>query len=290
MSLPTDAEHWYLDDSAANNTVAAFIGTAGTMLTSAGAALNTSLVSVAATKAALVNGFSFTKYNSNDPNYISVPYNAAYNVSDNLSVSVWFQLDTGFGNGVIVGRWTSDLCWEFQVRSDNYANGFFFAIRAPGGTIYYPGLASNYSWSSGANQTGTLYHIVGTFAAGSVNIYINGALNKQTTIATSTIKTGTTDPIRMGNVGDGNNMKGWIYEARVYTGTVLSLANVQYLYNSGNGTQAELPSAYQPRLGASLGTPFMYLKKKLISIPKKQIIRPSEQITVMDRRICLGRS
>lgn len=78
-----------------------------------------------------------------------------------------------------------------------------------------------------AISLGSWYHLVVTYDATNVRIYINGALNR--TIASSAPATNASDLV-IGNKVASNGLNGKIDNVRIYKGRVLTLTEVQTLY------------------------------------------------------------
>lgn len=99
-------------------------------------------------------------------------------------------------------------------------------------------------------NTGTWYHCVWTYNAGTVEFFLNGT--SQGTASGGTSLTNSTAPFTLGRVNKytGNYLNGYMDEVGVWS-RVLTGAEITELYNSGNGmtySELDVTATFTPRI------------------------------------------
>ena len=155
--------------------------------------------------------------------------------SDDFSVSAWAKFD-------VLGVNTEHRI--FNKRQS--AEGWFFEHTGYGGSgqismfVDYTGTNANTKSSVGSVVVDTWYHLVGVFdsSLGSSKVYINGVEDSSSVVdGTGSLLSDATKDLLIGvDAVGGNNMDGYVSDARIYSRT-LSDDEIEALYN--NGSQSE---------------------------------------------------
>lgn len=155
--------------------------------------------------------------------YIDLTNNAIYNLTNNFSISMWFKLNSVAANRYLFTKGGG----MYSARINTTAQYRFLASTltptAANTTGYFPG-------------TGNWVHVVFTYASGSLKVYENGAL-KETLPFTGNISTDAFS-LKLGRYTGSEIFDGYIDQTLVYS-RVLSLSEVQLIYNSGNGREVK---------------------------------------------------
>lgn len=151
---------------------------------------------------------------------------AVCDATTNFSLSFWVKLTTG--NNVLFTRWDGSSDCHWRIFQDNRKPRI--EISGDGGTINTQGLRldriTNNTW----------YHIVFTFDSGTLNGYINGTLENDTTFGTpqTQMYSSVTQNLEIGDSPNGNDnpCDGYMDEF-VFFDKTLSQSEVTELYNNG---------------------------------------------------------
>lgn len=160
------------------------------------------------------NNYSIALDGIND--YLNVPDSSSIRITGDMSISVWFKLDTlNAFQGLVNKRDSNGTNWQFMVRNTN--------------VLYI------YDGSTVINSTHTLssgqwYHGVITVDSGTeTKFYVNGDLKD--TLGAVTITSDDAD-LNIGKLYSGSYLDGHIDEVAIYD-TVLTSTQVSNIYNSG---------------------------------------------------------
>ena len=229
----TPLAHWYMDDNAANTTVTDSSGNGynGTW------SRNTSSDSVA--------GKINTALNAGNANYASAGTGFGnFEYTNPFSVFTWFKglSDTG-AEQQLIGKYqhnygeTGVYGWRISLYS-NYritvilkdAFGYSEQIEA----TYQPG---GFPFNVATN-VGFTYN--GSGSGSGLKMYVNGAMvSTGSGVLTHTIQNNWN--VTLGAASDGGDkFSGWLDDERIYSSELTS-SNAIAIYNSGTGTQAEIP-------------------------------------------------
>jgi hypothetical protein len=148
--------------------------------------------------------------------YINIPNNSSFNVTDNISVEMWVRIETTQANNL-----------GFLIK---YANGYLFYVingkfrfdsRNGDGTYYTTIGTTNI-------QDGVWKYLVGQKSGLSYKVYVNGVLEGSTT-ANSVGNIASNVDLRLGT-DDGTYLNGRIGTFKIYN-RVLSAAEILQNYN-----------------------------------------------------------
>jgi type II secretory pathway pseudopilin PulG len=150
---------------------------------------------------------------------VTIPNNAAYQTAA-FSISLWAKPATvGAGTRVLVHKNTAGAGWRVWINAATVTADY------QGGV----GTATN----AAVLSAGTWYHIVATYASGSVIIYVNGVGGAPAVPGFN--NTTNVNAVVMGTGAGLSAFSGSIDGLRLYN-RVLTPTEVGYLYNSGNGS------------------------------------------------------
>lgn len=180
--------------------------------------------------------------------------NAIFPVGAAASFDFWFRAEGVAGNQALMTKWDDGTEeWAIHLVADKLR--IDIAAAAPAG------LGVNYEQSTTDFLADTWYHIVITYAAGVVLIYVNGVLDAGST-TTGTIPVVITDTVTVVQLGAGVDMDGAgdryeftgrLAEAFMY-GTTILQASVTAIYNNGLGLlYANRAAAEAATIGWDLG-------------------------------------
>lgn len=182
---------------------------------------------VASAAGIINNGADFEKDN-NEYLYITNASQSGLNFTTALSISAWVKPESLSSNMSIVSKWASGSL------------GFLFFIRGASNILELrtdAGGGNAEAYASYTFSTATWYHVVVTFNAGTVALYVNGtALTMTDSTCPSPIQSTTAD-FRIGgnqNNPSGEDFDGIIDEVGIWN-KVLSTTEITQLYNGGAG-------------------------------------------------------
>lgn len=164
----------------------------------------------------------------------TIRFGNAFSYTNNLSVFCWVSTGNLTSNTAIFSKWNAGIsqrCWAIWTTAGGKLR---VGISENGGTTN----SKDYTNTSAGTIENNGWHLVGfTFASNVLKLYVDGVevtTSKGSDPTVNTINAGTTD-IWMGK--DRNfsyaYFPGSIDEPTVWTGTVLSDADILTLYNSG---------------------------------------------------------
>lgn len=194
-------------------------------------------------------GMAYTFNNGGATTYSVNCSNAAkFNVSSGLTISAWVYLNNSGTEKTIVSKWIGVQTQDQYILMTNSSNKVLFAVGTP--SVSANGIASNSTLSSN-----TWHHVVATWDnTGTHNIYINGALDKTSTLTNFTsINTSTALPLCIGKSSDNfapRLMNGSVDDVLLYN-RALSLSEIQQIYNEPNPIVGGLVSHYPFDLATS---------------------------------------
>lgn len=201
--------------------------------------------------------------------YVQVSNDSSLNITDNLSVSLWFKSTAGG-------------TWHYLVSKSAPANMQYFLRLRTGGdvllTTYQQGDGSVYRQvrSSATWNDGNWHHVVGTFSGGTMALYIDGSEDTSATFTGSGTSIGTQSvDLTIGAYAQNSQYTPCtLDEITIWDTAVLDSGDVTELYNSGTPqdpttitTSANLVSYWQmgdspdtistieDRVGTNDGTP-----------------------------------
>lgn len=181
--------------------------------------------------------------------YGSVTYNALFNITNNLSVTIRAKNNdaTILGIETLIGRYSpagDKRYWALTIDADEKLSLF---LSSDGTT----GTVGNYtSTSAVAINTAKTYGF--TFASGTVKLFVDGVEVAGSVIAGSlptTIGNATDLPITIGCVQQSVPTLFWdgqLYDARIYSGTVLTDAEMLAIHNGTETTVGATLVAHYP--------------------------------------------
>lgn len=164
-----------------------------------------------------------------------------FNVTSGLTISAWVYLNNTSSERAIVAKWSGSQTQDQFILMTNSSNKVLFAV----GT---PSVSANGITSNGTLSSNTWHHVVATWDnTGAHKIYINGALDKTSTLTNfTTINTSTALPLYIGKSGDNmapRLMNGSVDDILLYN-RALSLSEIQQIYNEPNPIVGGLVSHY----------------------------------------------
>ena len=157
----------------------------------------------------------------------------AFSYTDNLSVFLWVQTGNLTSNRTIFSKRHTGInqrSWALRVTSGGKIRVY---VSSDGGGTN----EKDYTSTDAGHIENNGWHLVGfTFASGTLKLYVDGSevtTSKGSDPTVSAIHAGTTD-INVGRQRSGiEYFPGDIDDTTIWTGTVLSDANIATLYNSG---------------------------------------------------------
>jgi len=177
-------------------------------------------------------------YRFDGSNYIEIANNATFDITDQITMSVWIQVDvfdTGWQSAFTRGDWS----WRMARNGDS--NFSMDLSAAAGGNMGAWGPPTTSAVGSTAGPTSEWFHIVGVWPGTGQpeSVYVNGAWEADSVPLNGSIATRAlpSDPVVIG--GQINNgelrrlFKGAIDEVAIWD-RALSAADVNSLYNSGD--------------------------------------------------------
>jgi Concanavalin A-like lectin/glucanases superfamily len=184
--------------------------------------------------------------------YVTVPFAAALNPAS-VTVEAWAKVTGSLGDGswnTLAGSWWNPSDWRGYVIGVSYDDKWYVATgNGTSSTVVYGSPVTLNSWT----------HIVGTYSAGTANLYVNGTLVATATSMPYSAITSTVPFIIGAEYGPGTPQTffpGVIDEVAVYN-TALTATKVRTHYNTGRCYKDEVltdnPKGYW-RLGESSGT------------------------------------
>ena len=196
--------------------------------------------------------------------YVLIPHNQSMQL-DEGTVSFWFRSDSLSGHRAI-----------FSKDSSGYDTGGHFHVYTSGSSLYWRFQSSSSSYTLGASglAVDTWYHVVATFGAGGMKLYLNGLLADSGSYAggmgTSSGGVGNHEPLVLGagTWGSGNltheplsyYFRGAIGDVRIYrygldANQVANLnAGLELGPSSGPGTVITDTSGYGAAVNLDLGS------------------------------------
>lgn len=187
-------------------------------------------------------GMAYTFNNGGATTYSVNCSNAAkFSVTSGLTISAWVYLNNVGTEKAIVAKWAGSQTQDQYLLMANSSNKVLFAV----GT---PSTSANGITSNSTLITGIWNHIVATWDnTGAHNIYINGVLDKSTTLTNFTsMNFNTSLPLLIGKSGDNmapRLMNGSVDDVLLYN-RALSLSEIQQIYNEPNPIVGGLVSHY----------------------------------------------
>ncbi|MCD6394343.1 MAG: hypothetical protein J7M40_12645 [Planctomycetes bacterium] len=177
-------------------------------------------------------------YRFDGSNYIEIANNATFDITDQITMSVWIQVDlfdTGWQSCFSRGDWS----WRMARNGDSNLSMDMSA--AAGGNMGAWGPVTTSAVGSTAGPTSEWYHIVGVWPGTGqpASIYVNGSHENDTVPLNGSIATRAlpADPVVIGGqIHDGNVRRLWkgaIDEVAIWD-RALSAEDVNSLYNSGD--------------------------------------------------------
>jgi len=168
---------------------------------------------------------------SND--YVNVGNNSLINPTTQITISGWFKLNS-LNNNWAISKWKSGQCnstTSSYLLAPNYPNQssgrvYFFFCNKTG---------SDFLASTHQLNPKQWYHIIVTFNAGDVRLYINGQLNNSKTSTIKTLNSDSQNPLVFGQESTMTNIApydGLIDEVKIYN-YALSEDEIKAEYNRG---------------------------------------------------------
>lgn len=157
----------------------------------------------------------------NTDDYIDLSNNSIYNLTNNFSISIWVNVVNISADRYLFTKGTA----VYAARINSTGQYRWLT------TTLTPSAANTTGYYPGANQW---IHLVFTYASGVLKLYENGAL-KETLNFTGNIATDTFS-LKLGR-GTGTQVFNGMIDQTLFYSRVLTLGDVQLLYNSGNGRQ-----------------------------------------------------
>lgn len=164
-----------------------------------------------------------------------------FNVTTGLTISAWVYLNNSSTEKAIVAKWAGTQTQDQFILMTNSSNKVLFAV----GT---PSASANGITSNGTLTSSNWHHLVATWDnTGTHKIYINGALDKTSTLNNfTTINSTASLPLFIGKSGDNfapRLMNGSVDDVLLYN-RALSLSEIQQIYNETNPIVGGLVSHY----------------------------------------------
>ena len=164
--------------------------------------------------------------------YVACGTNTNWDITDNMSVSIWAYREgtKASGNDHLMSKYAGSngqRCWRLTVDGSDAK----FSVGTSGG------LGSVNLQSPGTTDFSGWHHIAASFEGGVMKLYVDGALVAEADNSSScpAIFTQNSRQVELGSYEAGNGAwQGYISDARIYN-TVINLADVQAIYNSGGG-------------------------------------------------------
>lgn len=187
-------------------------------------------------------GMAYTFNNGGTTTYSVNCSNASkFNVTTGLTISAWVYLNNSSTEKAIVAKWAGSQTQDQFILMTNSANKVLFAVGTPSASA--SGIASN-----GTLTSSNWHHIVATWDnTGTHKIYINGALDKTSTLTNfTTINSTASLPLFIGKSGDNfapRLMNGSVDDVLLYN-RALSLSEIQQIFNETNPIIGGLVSHY----------------------------------------------
>jgi CSLREA domain-containing protein len=169
------------------------------------------------------NSGSLSFDRSSPADYVNVPDIPNIDDLQELSLATWVNLETTpGGSGYTYMRFVQLGSEKAVLRYvDNNGMGKLqFFMRIDGSTR---GIAVNHAW-----QTGTWYHVIGTYDGSHIRLYLDGGEVGTPLAVSGTVDTG--DGVRLSHSGSSEALDGLLDDVRVYD-QALSAAEVQALAN-----------------------------------------------------------
>ncbi len=147
--------------------------------------------------------------------FVSAPHNAALNITGDLTLEAWVK--------------TSATTESYILTKSE--DGIYFAINGAGGgsgklSVYLVGVTSSgWVYSNATVADGTWHHVAMTRSGASINLYIDGILDRSATVGAGSISTGTS-PLLIGARSNYPFFSGSIDEVRIWN-TVRTQAQLQ---------------------------------------------------------------
>ena len=204
--------------------------------------------------------------------YVNIPDHSSLNITDNLSISFWFKSTAS-------GTWHYLITKAGAVVSNTFQ--YWMRLRTGGDilfNVYQTGDGSTYKQirSSSVWNDGNWHHVVGTFASGTIKLYIDGTEDTSATIAGTATSIGTQSvPLTLGAYATNSQYTPCtLDEITIWDTTILDAGDVTELWNSGTpqdpttittsanlvsywqmGDSPDTISTIQDRIGSNDGTP-----------------------------------
>jgi hypothetical protein len=163
--------------------------------------------------------FGKALYFNGTNSYVSTPYNSALDLTNNITMSVWYKKDVGSGTN----KW---LLHKATVNTS-------YAMFIEGGLkmrLEHPGMQD---CTTTEPSEGVWHHAVSTYDGANMKVYVDGVL-RNTCAATGNISL-TGYGVEIGSFGStGYPFKGLIDEVRIYN-RALTASEVLDLYKAGDG-------------------------------------------------------
>lgn len=191
-------------------------------------AFHGSILSTGQTLGVMGKLFKGIRLNATTGNYVSIPYNAALNIVNNLTYSIWYYRS---GNGSdwmrLIGRNASSASRQFGVWDYGPSNSQAILVQSYGGGC---------EWSSATASNnfvnGKWYHIVVTLTGGVESLYVNGVLDSSRS-GCANFPSDATSPLTFGGASSlHSSVNGILDEAAVWS-RALSASEVLQLYRRG---------------------------------------------------------
>ncbi len=178
---------------------------------------------------------------SND--YVKIDDDDAFDITGDISIAAWVNLDDNESRTYIINKWTSDTGYYFSILSNGKLQ-----FKYDDSTCNTDTVLSEDRW----------YFLGATMDSGTSKIYINGALDKTCNSSDTSISANSLDLW----IGSGSSseyfMDGTIDDVGIWN-IALSASNIEGLYWSGNGS-------YYPIVNARGGGYYFQITAEVVTL------------------------
>jgi hypothetical protein len=157
-------------------------------------------------------------FNGSRANQISVPHNAAYNISGDITIEAWVYLVNPTAFSPIISKGASGQTFDFVVQSGGgiAATNYGFLRFGQGGSYLY-------TQSVASLKLNQWQHVAVVKTGTTVKFYINGTLVSTQTGFSPSVPTNT-DPLTIGHAIDSAVTEGYIFRGSIFDVRVWNVA------------------------------------------------------------------